>query len=606
MVDDANLPSTRQIVSDYASTDQRFRYLATPTNLGLPGARNFGLQHSRGQYIRHLDADDFLAANALELEAGALDKDWGIHIAYGHLEVVNPDGTRRVQGGEPVRGGWPEDEFKWHYQMAHLNQLPSCSMARREVYEKTGGYRERMTRQEDAEFWCRATSFGFRAKKITQAVTYFHRERGDSKGAREWNEKGSEPDWTAWFPWRWGGHDFRSGLDVLRTRGDRPRNAHLVPFGAQGPPPQGLRFWYVHDFAYPVVSIVVTCGPGHQKYLIDALDSIQAQTYPDWECVVVNDTGEAWESDLLGAPWAKVVNMGGNYGASAARNEGFRHTRAKYIVFMDADDYWLPWFLERMVLFAEKNDGVIYSDIFVEEHKGIRLSQYPYDFHSELVISDYQYSGTSVLLPRTIVQAVVGLQGGWDTDIPGQEDADYQVATHHLGFCAFHIHEPLFVYRTTTTTKREKDYARIAETNAYMRKKWAVYMNGDKYIMCGCAPPKIPSGEMPESLLTSSGNFQRESVVMMTHKESKEQMVMMEYIGPRAEAFTINSRVDPNNTRYRFGNNEHHRFRAVLVGDVEYLLGKNVAGEREYRLVKNTAVPDTHDPAVFLGRPLTA
>ena len=606
VVDDANLPSTKQIVSDYARRDQRFRYFATPQNLGLVGARNYGLSASCGKYIRHVDADDYLAPNALELETNALDQDWGVHIVYGHLEVTRSDGSRVVQNGEPVRSGWPEEQFKWHYQMSHLNQLPSCVMARREVYERSGGFRERMTRNEDAEFWCRVTSLGFRAKKITQAVTYFHRERHDSKGATEWNEKGPEPDWTAFFPWRWGAHDFQSGMDVLRSRGDRPRNIHLVPFGAQGEPPKGQRFWYVMDYAYPVVSVIVTVGPGHQKYLIDALDSIQAQTFPDWECVVVNDTGTAWESDIMGAPYARVVNMPGNQGVSAARNEGLKHARGRFVVWMDADDYWLPWFLERMVLYAENNNGVIYPDIFVSDTpESFKVNKYAEFDCNRVMGNTMQYPGSSILYPRQIAEAMVKYYGGYDSNAPGMEDWIHQIGVHILGFCAFHVPEPLFVYRTFTTTKREKDYGKIEQILEYINQKYAPYRTGEKHLMCGCSNTKTPPGNMPESLMTSSGNFERSSIMQLTDKDSKEQMVMVEYVGPNTSAFTINSRSAPQ-VSYRFANNEYHRTKAVLVGDVPFLLSLNTAGRRDFQLVTNAAAPDAHDPAVFLGHPITA
>lgn len=605
VVDDANLPSTKQIVSEYAQRDNRFRYLATPQNLGLPGSRNFGVQNTNGQYVRHVDADDFLAHNALELEATALDKDRGIDIAYGHIEQVRTDGTQFLQNGIPLRSGWPEDKFQWSYQMAHMNQLPSCVMARREVYERSGGYRVRMSRQEDAEFWCRVTSLGFRAAKITQAVTYYHRERHDSKGALEWNQQGAEPDWTAWFPWRWGGHDYNSGMDAIHKRGDRPKNTYLVPFGVQGPTPQGLRFWYIHDHAYPVISIIVTVGPGHKKYLIDALDSIQAQTYPDWECVVVNDTGEKWEPDIMGAPWAKVVNMDGNQGAAAARNEGYKHISpsSKFVVWMDADDYWLPWFLERMVNYGEHNKGVIYSDIILDDNGKYSVNRYQPEFDSTRVINDYQYSGSSVLISREIVEAVMDFQGGWDEKIPGQEDFDWQIAVHHLGFCAYHIHEPLFVYRTHTTTKREKDYNKQDETFAYIDRKWSVYRTGEKQIMCGCAPPKPPPSNMPSSLLTSSGNFKADSVMLVSDPDSKQSMVMMEYLGAE-QKYTINSRVSRIN--YQFGDNEHRRVRPVFFDDANFLLSLNKAGMPEFRMLNTVAVPDTHDPASFLGHPIEA
>lgn len=473
VVDDAGLESTRLIVENYAKRDQRIRYNATPNNFGLPGARNYGLTLARGKYIRHVDADDFLADNALELENAALDTDRGIDIAYGHLEVVRTDGSRVLQGREPVRGNWPPEEYNWYQQMAHMNQLPSCVMARREVYERSGGYRERMKRNEDAEFWCRVTSLGFRVKKFTQTVTYFHRERHDSKGAMEWATEGGEPDWTAWFPWRMGGTDQENALTALRKRGEVPRNSHLIPFGAQGRPPKGLRFWYVHDYAYPVVSIIVTVGPGHKHYLLDALDSIQAQNYPDWECIVVNDTGSMWEKDIMGAPWAQVVNMDGNKGASAARNEGYRHASGRYIIWMDADDYWLPWFLERMVAYAEVNDGVIYSDFLMQEsEKAIKIYRYAKEFDERALLKGCAMAGTSILVPRWAVENVIGKYGGWDEKITGLEDWDYQTALNSTCACFYHVEEPLFVYRMYTTTKREADYAKVDEIQEYMEKKW--------------------------------------------------------------------------------------------------------------------------------------
>lgn len=608
VVDDANLPSTRKIVESYGKSDKRFIYRNTPENLGLPGARNYGLEMSRGRYIRHLDADDFLALNALELETNALDANPGIHIVYGHLEVVRPDGSRVLSGTEPVRGGWPPKDFNWYHQMAHLNQLPSCVMARREVYDRSGGYRTRMKRNEDAEFWCRVTSLGFRAKKFTEAVTYFHRERPDSKGATEWAEQGAEPDWTAWFPWRMGASNFDQARDVLRERGESPRNEYLVPFGAQGKPPKKLLFWYIHDHAYPVVSIIVTCGPGHRKYLLDALDSIQGQTYPDWECIVVNDTGEEWGRNIVGAPWAKVVSTGGNRGASAARNKGFEYARGKLVVWMDADDYWLPWFLERLVLYSERNKGVVYSDMIVEEEEKFKVYGYRPDFDSTRVISDYQYSGSSVLVPREIAEAIIRLQGGWDEQVPGKEDWDYQIATHHLGFCAHHVREPLFVYRTYSTTKRVSDHAKMDEIIAYIDRKWAVYRSGEKQIMCGCntlAPP----AQIPQSLLSSSGNFTMESIQEAIDTNDGSLVVVIEYLGELTDPFTVSSRTvrmpGGDYLKYRF-DQEKNKVKTIFLSDLTFFGSQlDAEGKPKYRVISNVARIDTNDPSAFVGAPIT-
>lgn len=608
VIDDAGLDSTRMIVSDYAKRDGRFSYIPTPKNYGLPGARNYGLSRSVGKYIRHVDADDYLADNALGLEATALDTDRGVDIVYGHLEVVRTDGSRVISGsGEAVRGGWPGEQFNWYHQMSHLNQIPSCVMARREVYERSGSYRIRMTRQEDAEFWCRVTSLGFRAKKFTQAVTYFHRERTDSKGAVEWSEAGAEPDWTAWFPWRLGAGDYSTAREILRNRGETPRNNYLVPFGAQGKPPQGLKFWYVNDYAYPIVSIIVTVGPGHEPFLLDALDSIQAQNYPDWECVVVNDTGKKWEGDILGAPWAKVVNMEGNQGASAARNEGYKHTRGRYIVWMDADDYWMPWFLEKMVNYAENNsESVIFSDLLLQEdEKTLKIYAYP-DFVSERVATTMQYPGSSILTPRTIVDAVIAKQGGWDLKIPGMEDFDWQICVHVLGYCAYHIPEPLFVYRMYTSTKRERDYAKIDAIRDYLDAKWQPYRKGELKIMCGCTSGRKPKGAVPGSMLSSSGSFQNQPITESALGNDQSQMVTVEYTGPLAETFSIRSRMS-GNVNYRFGNNDYHRTRSVFLGDAQWMITMlDRDGRPMYRILSTSPIGTSNDPAAFVGHPIVA
>jgi glycosyltransferase involved in cell wall biosynthesis len=593
VIDDAGLASTRKIVESYA--DRRIHYKPTLENLGLPGARNYGFFLSRGRFIRHLDADDFLADNALALEAEALETNPGVHIAYGHLETVREDGSRIVKAGEPVRSGWPPDQFCWEEQMAHLNQLPSCVMMRREVLERTGGYRDRMKRNEDAEFWCRATSGGFRAKKVTQAVTYFHRQREDSKGALEWRDQGPEPDWTAWFPWRMGAADYRQARTVLQRYAGKHPKPHLVPFGAQGRPLKE-KFWYVHDFAYPIVSIVVTVGPGHKSYMVDALDSILAQSYPDWECIVVNDTGAPWERDIMGAPWAQVVNMNGNQGTAAARNEGYKHTRGRYIVWMDADDYWMPWFLDVMVSHAEENTGVIFSDLILDKDGKKEVHHYN-NFNSTRVPHTMQYAGSSVLYPRKVVDAVIALQGGYDPQAPGMEDWDFQMAVHHLGFCAYRVEEPLFVYRMHTSTKREADYAKIDDIRRFMDEKWIDYRLGGRQLMCSCAGTKRTNNQ-PKSTLSSSGNFAPNENV--NDGQLATEMVKVEYVGPLEQNFTIRSKVQAGLV-YRFGNNDSHRQRDVLFGDAEWMTGMRDGSEKPLYIMLTAQPMEARNPASFLG-----
>lgn len=596
VVDDAAQDSTEAIVNTFSASDNRFIYYRTPQNLGLPGARNFGFNRARGKYIRHLDADDYLAGEALELEVNALDADPSIHIVYGHLESVRADGSRVMQNGSPVRGNWPPPEFSWIQQMAHLNQLPSCCMMRAEVLERSGGYRTRMRRQEDAEFWCRVTSLGFHAKKVTEAVTYFHRQREDSKGALEWKNEGAEPDWTIMFPWRIGSKDYREAMTTLRKNGERHPNPYLVPFGAQGKCPISPA-WPVHDYAYPVVSIIVTCGPKHEAYLLDALDSIQAQTFPDWECIVVNDTGKPWGKYIAGAPWAKVVNMDGNQGASAARNAGLPHVRGKYIIWLDADDYWMPWFLEVMLSWQQTNSGITYSDVIIDDGITKKLYTYP-EFDENAVVHHMGYPGTSVLYPRNVIEALVRLQGCWDTNIPGMEDWDLQIAAHSLNFCAYHVPEPLFVYRKYSSTKRESDYARINDIVAYIDNKWSQYRKGQEK-MCGCHKAHNPRATVQRG--AASGV----EVPGANVTEQGLAMVQVQYVGPIADTFPIRSIVD-RSVHYRFANKPQENIRTVFAADAERFNSMlDAQGKPMWIILRPTQPVQDRNPEQVLGTPVT-
>ena len=597
VVDDANSHETWKLVEPYVQADQRFRYVPTPHNLGLPGARNLGFNYAQGRYIRHLDADDWLAENALELEAGKLDSEPGMHIVYGHLAVANEDGSiPKDKSGEPVRAGWPPEKFDWLGQMAHLNQLPSCVLARREVFERSGGYRERMRRNEDAEFWCRVTSLGFRAVKITQAVTYYHRQREDSKGNLEWKHEGGEPDWTAWFPWRVGARDYQEATQILRKYSGEHPAPHLVPFGSQGQAPRRA-FWHVHDFAYPVVSVIVTVGPGHEKYMVDALDSVWAQSYPDWECFVVNDTGHGWGGNVPGFPWAEVVETGGNRGAAAARNAAFARARGRFVIWLDADDIWLPWTLEVLVAHAERNAGIIYSDAILEKlderSQPVRSLHRFENFSCDRAAGQFKFPGSSVLYPYQVARAVFDLQGGWDEKIPGQEDMDWQIAALASGACAFRVPEALFVYRMWTTTKRESDFAKIDIISEYLNAKWPKYRMEGKP-MCSCGGSTQLTASQPSSILESAGNFDTRQ--FMPNDGTPTQMVQLEYVGSRAETFTLRSRVMGGKS-YRFGNNAFHKEQTVFRGDADYFLTLYEGERPQFRLVQGQARLENRDPA---------
>lgn len=585
VVDDASTDDPHSVVKKH--WDDRFSYRRTPENLKLSGARNYGFSHARGRYILFFDADDLLAPNALDTLATALDQHTDIHIAYGHLDTFNGDNPERT------RGGWPGERFNWQGQIAHLNQLPYAAMMRREVLERSGGYRTRDWRAEDASLWTRLTSLGFRAEKVTEDPTLIYRFRSDSKGTLERREHADiDGDWTAWYPWRLAG-TAEDGEQAIRER--RYPNPQIVPFAAQGTPPRPLRCWPVHHHQHPAISVIIPVGPGHAEYLIDALDSVQAQTMPLWECIVVNDTG--MPLDATGSPWARVID-GGGLGAGAARNRGLVAARAPLTVFLDADDILIPNALESMLQAYLDSDGrYIYGDwVHLEDETrmdgpGIYHETPDYD---PILWLDGMYVAVTCLIPTADLRAV----GGFDEKLPAWEDWDLMIKLTIAGVCGQRLAQPTLVYRRATGKRRQ--FARDDATGELTEAGQAILDTiKDRYYAYGTGATPMAS--------CCGGNTQALEVAASAMRFLDDMMgvaepaapptdpnapVRLEYIGDEWGEQVWFSQ--DRQRQYKAGRDPHWRYVDADPRDVAYLLSL----DRKFGRVK---LPDPEPELVAAG-----
>ena len=118
----------------------------------------------------------------------------------------------------------------------------------------------------------------------------------------------------------------------------------------------------------PIVSVII---PAYNAaaFIGETLDSVYAQTFADFEVIVVNDGSpdtEALERVLDRYPAKLRYIKQENQGAAAARNTGIKAARGEFVAFLDADDAWLSAFLEKQVDLLERTPAdVVWADALI-------------------------------------------------------------------------------------------------------------------------------------------------------------------------------------------------------------------------------------------------
>jgi len=125
----------------------------------------------------------------------------------------------------------------------------------------------------------------------------------------------------------------------------------------------------------PTVSINLCCY-NSEKYLEETLQSIFAQTYKDWELIIINDgSSDSTESivrQYICQGYPIIYHYQDNKGLGFSRNEALKHSRGKYIAFIDHDDIWMPDKLEKQIplFYKDPKTAIVTSNAIQFNEKG--------------------------------------------------------------------------------------------------------------------------------------------------------------------------------------------------------------------------------------------
>lgn len=194
------------------------------------------------------------------------------------------------------------------------------------------------------------------------------------------------------------------------------------------------------------------------KFIANCLDSVVGQTRQPQQIIVVDDgstdhTAE-FVSKLFGAS-VEVIKQN-NSGPATARNTGLRIANGDYVAFLDADDYWLPKFIELCADFLDKNENAVaVSTGSIFKLVGNRIIQFPDDLGEDIKIHQkpelldnffsfwgkYNHVLTGTVMIR---RSVIETAGYMLDDLAFHEDLEYWGYIATFGPWGF-IPEPLWV-----------------------------------------------------------------------------------------------------------------------------------------------------------------
>lgn len=134
------------------------------------------------------------------------------------------------------------------------------------------------------------------------------------------------------------------------------------------------------DQATPTVSVIIPTF-NSASFTESAVRSVLAQTYRDFEVIVVDDastdgSGTKLESLATWDPRIRVCRLGRNVGAAGARNHGLRLANGRFVAFLDGDDLWDADKLDRQLAFmVEQGAAFSFTGLRVISAKGIELDR---------------------------------------------------------------------------------------------------------------------------------------------------------------------------------------------------------------------------------------
>lgn len=257
----------------------------------------------------------------------------------------------------------------------------------------------------------------------------------------------------------------------------------------------------------PRVSVIIPAYNAAAT-IAGTVDSVLAQTFQDFEIICVDD-GSTDATLAIVQQYGSRVRLieQPNSGPAAARNNGARHSSGEYLAFLDADDVWMPAFLERSIaaLDADPALSLVYCNCALADSEGVAIDttlvgagfDHPPSIH-ELLTRLWPIMPSAAIVRRAAYDAC----GGYRDALKGAsfrfEDVDFWIKMRERGAFGY-LADPLITWRFAwfpRQLKRLPDYSKALHVfEAYLQERYGV----------SAAPLVEARARAPRSILATIG-----------------------------------------------------------------------------------------------------
>lgn len=199
----------------------------------------------------------------------------------------------------------------------------------------------------------------------------------------------------------------------------------------------------------PLVS-VITPVYNAEKYIKETIQSVQNQSYQNWEMILVDDCSMDHSREIISKisaedPRVKLIKLKENSGAAVARNTAIDHASGKYAAFLDSDDAWIPRKLEKQVAFMEEHQiEFSFTSYEIMDDQGNRLGQI---VHAPKEMTYNKLLSNTIIGCLTVMINLEKLGKVKMVNIRTRQDFVMWLSILKKGYKAYGIDEVLSLYR---------------------------------------------------------------------------------------------------------------------------------------------------------------